>query len=397
MSVLAQHGYGKGDKIERALSAGDASGVILSPRDESPENMATFVRRLRADYQRAVLFFDPQFYVSTITAARSGRLPEYDYFRGELQYRDFIEPSAVSKRVHATLRYQADLDVTHFCAPTVAIDSFGDRWSSVALSMAAEAIRYHARLRDPRPLLVSLVFSDAACRSSESVEEFLDLLTDLECHGFYIILKRDAAASILHQNIEPTVLGSLQYFAHVLSTLNDYETYFGYSDLLALPLHAAGATASACGWQLGLRRFTFARFEPASGGRQPRQRYTSLPLLNCVFVNPELDAIQSAGKLDEVLTGTSFDDRFRTRRPSSTAWPNDLSALHHWASLRQGVDAIARHGQTIDRIRQLERLIDTAERLYSTLHRSVPFETTASHLAEWRNGVRDFAQRADLA
>ena len=48
MSLLAQHGYGKGSKIDLALQQGSVDGLVMSPRDESPANLAAYLERVRA-------------------------------------------------------------------------------------------------------------------------------------------------------------------------------------------------------------------------------------------------------------------------------------------------------------------------------------------------------------
>ena len=50
MSLFAQHGYGKANKIDRALQANDISGVILSPKAESLDKLIAFSADLHEKY-----------------------------------------------------------------------------------------------------------------------------------------------------------------------------------------------------------------------------------------------------------------------------------------------------------------------------------------------------------
>ena len=397
MTLLAQHGWGKSDKIDRGIASGTLSGVILSPRDESPTNLAAYAQALREDNRDLTVFVDPQFYATTVTNPRAGRLPDYPYFTAEMTYRDFVGATPISQIVRSVIDHQIALRVSHICAPVVAFDSFGDRWNSVALSMAAEAITYYATVDDDRPLLVSQVINENAFRSNPEFEEYLNIVTDFDCDGFYILLRRTDSG--YRQNMESNLLSAMLYMTHVLRTLNEFDVYLGYMDFLGIPMHAAGATGTACGWSLGLRRFTFARFEQSSGGRPPRDRYSSLPLLNSIFVNPELDNIERADMLGDVLTGTAHDGALNTRPPSRSPWPPDVAALHHWETLTTGIRQVSAVANPRDRLDQMIAMVTSSSKLYERLSRAgqrLDGPSGPSHLNQWGRAIDDFRDKAGV-
>ncbi|KAA0576060.1 hypothetical protein [Azospirillum sp. Sh1] len=397
MVMLAQHGYGKSDKIERGLSAGHIQGVILSPRDEAPGNLASYVYRLRQEYPQSTVFVDPQFYASTVVNPKLGKLGEYAYFQSELTYRDFVAPAAVSAMVSSVMNHQRSLASTHICAPTIAFDVFGDRWCSVALSMAGAAIHDHQQSGDGRPLLISFVISEQACRNAVQLDDFLDIVTDLECDGFYFIVRREVAD--YNQEMRSEAVSGLMYLSYILGDLNGYQVYHGYSDYISLPLHAAGSTGTACGWQFGLRRFTWGRYEQSTGGRQPRPRYSSLGLLNSIMINPDLEQIARVGLLPQVLTGTNYDRAMASRPLSSVAWPNDISALHHWHALSKGVKHLETMPVGAQRLDELARLLRTAVGVYQRISQTGAILAAASgntHILQWKDGVEDFRRRAKV-
>lgn len=397
MTLLAQHGWGKSDKIERGIAAGALSGVVLSPRDEIPERLVAYVDSLQENDAELTVFLDPQLYAATVLNPRAGRLPEYPYFAAELTYRDFVRASAISRRVRRVIDYQLTLGVSHICTPVIGFDSFGDRWNSVALSMAAESISYYASAGDDRPLLVSLLINENAFRPGPHFEEFLDIITDFECEGFYVLLRRDDNEH--RQTIEPEALSAMLYMTHVLGTLNAFEVFFGYSGFLSMPLHAAGATACACGWSLGLRRFSFGRFEQSTGGRRPRDRYSSLPLLNSLFVIPELDQIEQAGMLGNVLTGTDYDGVLNTRPPSSAQWPSDIAALHHWQTIAAGIMEVTADPTPRDRLDRLSDMISGSIELYDDLEAEgcrLDGPSSKAHLGQWNSAVDEFRDLAGV-
>lgn len=397
MTLLAQHGWGKSDKIDRGVEAGFLDGAILSPRDESPGSLEAYASLLLEHHPELTVFVDPQYYATTIMDPRAGKLSEYDYFRSELTYRSFVSPTRISNIVRQVLDYQSGLRTSHICAPVVAFDSFNDRWNSVAFSMAAEAVSYFGTLEDSRPLLVSFVINENAFRSDPEFEEFLDIVTDFECNGFYLVIRRTERE--YSQGMEQDVLSSILYMTHTLASLNEFELFYGYCDLLGLPLHAAGATGTACGWTQGLRRFTFGRFEQSTGGRPPRDRMSSLPLLNTIFINPELDNIERLDLLEEVLTDSEYDGELNNRPPSSVPWPADVSALHHWQTLADGIASVTTSAEPTARFDILDAMISQSRSLYHRLEQAgqrLDGTSGPGHLASWQGAIEEFRRRANI-
>ncbi len=391
MALFIQHGHGKSDKIEQAFEAGYASGVVYAPRNEIPANLSAYIQRLRTEFPDALQMVDPQFYAATVIGGQFGKLVDYPYFHPELQYRHFVAPDALTRYAREVIDYQRSLDVSHICSPTISVDSFRDKWNSVALNLAAASIDYHASTGDARPLVVSILAHEQALRSHAEVDELLDILTDLECAAFYVVVRHEK--STYNQNINPSSLASLLYMVHVLRVINEYDVYVGYIDLLSPILHATGVSATACGWNYGLRRFSFGRFEPSTGGRRPKARYGSLPLLNAIAITPELDLVARAGFLKEVLTGTDYDSPFQGVVPSSVVWSEETSALHHWNMLHNGITRIVAAEGIPDRLERATRMVESASSLYTRISRSgVPFEAASgpSHLNEWANGIEQF-------
>ena len=95
MSLFAQHGWKKSEKIETGLRAGIIEGVVLSPRYERPATLQLFTKQLRLEFgENMTVIFDPQFYVAALPEARAGALARYSYFHEGLTRGDF-RPSQV--------------------------------------------------------------------------------------------------------------------------------------------------------------------------------------------------------------------------------------------------------------------------------------------------------------
>ena len=390
MSVYAQHGSRKSDKIQRAIEASLIHGVVFSPKDESPANLEALIRGLANDHHDIEYLIDPQFYISTVDSAREGHLPDYNFYRGNLNRRNFISPADIATYVHSTIDFQMNLPVTYLVSPTVIFDDFQDTWSQIALSLAQESIHYHSGFENAPPLLLSLVISEGAFRLTDRLEEFLDLVSLFEAAGFYLIIVR--AASQYQVQIESESLQNILYFLYTLTELNDFEVITGYSDLIGILYHGVGINANACGWFNTLRQFSMSNIQPTDGGRAARPRYTSIPLLNRTLLIPELDSTFRAGFIDRVLTGTNFDAILRTN-PANASWPNDIDTLNHWQGLNTAIREIETQTSISQKLEIVLGRIGRARVIYGELMRhGVQFESASgpNHLDQLQRGIEGF-------
>ena len=388
MTILAQHGWGKSDKIERGIADGSLEGVIMSPRDERPINLASFLSDLSATHPNIERIVDPQLHAGTILGARDGRLPCYGHYRRNLVPASF-SPSAIQDFVRETLSWQNSLDVSSVVSPTVSVDDLGGRWAQIALMLAQETA---VQCNSTKPLLISLVVREDALRLLAPVDDWLDELTRLDVDGFYLVVFRNS--DMYRQHYDPEVLSSLMRVCYSLGELNQYRVFVGYSDMATLLLHAVGVSGTAAGWYANLKQYTMRRFEPVSGGRRARPRYASRPLLNSIYMT-ELDGIYNGGYLPQVLSGTSYDGRFNTNtNPENVPWPDDAAALHHWAMLAD-ISQSPQGNTVADRLDSARSIIGQAQAVYTQAGTLVPFanETGPTHLDQWLDALNRF--RAD--
>lgn len=397
MSVLAQCGYGRGSRIEQGLANGVIGGVIMSPRDESRDRLEYAIAQWRQNYPGAEVLFDPQFYAATLNAPRDGHLSEYDYYNNNNGLgRTQFSGTMVRRYVQECLDYQHRTfreNVTYLISPTILFDGFRDYWSQVALNMAVESSDYHStELVNPRPLLISIVVSESAFQTMEAMEEFLDALTELEVDGFYLIIRRNATS--LQSAMEAASFGRFLYFCYVLADINGYKVIVGYSDWHSFLIEAVGAAYTACGWYQNLRQFSLARFLPSIGGRRPRKRYSSAPLLSCPLIIPELQDIHLVDMLPRVLSGSQYDLILSTYPSAGAAqWSDDISSLAHWFSLGAVSQRISGQPDTPSRIREAERTMQNALTLYRQLESlGVSFDpqTGPDHIPEWQSAIQEF-------
>lgn len=397
MHIYAQHGHGKSDKIEAGLRQGRLSGVILSPRNEQPDRMMAYVDALRREFgDQVTILFDPQFYVTTVTPARDGSLPDYPYYKPGLTRGQFIAQDDINRYVRETLAYQTTMPLDRIIAPSVLFTDFRGPWSQIALSLGREAIAEHATLVDAPPLLLSLVVDESALRTRDALDEFLDIITTWDMAGFYLVVRcNDLNYPALFEEVS---LANLVYLVYVLAEVNGLEVVCGYSDLVGLLLHAVGARATGTGWFHGLRQFSLARFQPATGGQQRRPRYTSTQLLNSILVVPELETAYQVGAIAQVLSNTPYDGVMTSGNPANASWPPHVACLHHWKVLSDAARLVSSQESVAENLAVLDNNIQQAIAAYRALENAgVVFEPSSGsrNLALWMRVIGSF--RADAA
>jgi hypothetical protein len=159
MSILIQHGYGKSDKITRALDANYVNGVILNPSDELPDNLDAFIQDLTTNYKPTYAMLDSMFYLSNISPIADKKLPRYPFYKANLDRASFANPKNIRDYVTGVIDYQCERKLSHIITPTILFGSFDDPFSQISLSLGLSSIDYYADIDDDRPLLMSLVFN----------------------------------------------------------------------------------------------------------------------------------------------------------------------------------------------------------------------------------------------
>jgi hypothetical protein len=396
MKLYAQHGFGKSDKIDRGFEDELLDGVIIGPNNERPDSLRACVERYSELASNPDIMIDPQLYVSLLSNAKEGNLPLYEeYYVSDLTLRDFTA-RRISELVKNTLDFQLRLPVTHLLSPTILLESFTNRSTQVAHFLAQESIEYHNSLDDAPPLLLSYVFHEPALGNHDQVRELLDTISLYAASGFYFVVVRPTGSQY-HQAFSAERMAEWLLMIYSLGVRSRFQVVCGYSDFLSYPAAAAGATASATGWFNTLRQFDVKRFQPSTGGGRPKERYSSAPLLNSIFLQ-ELTNIYDAGLIDRVLTRTPYDRVLRQGSPDPENWPTDISTLHHWATLGKlfkGLD----DKSVRERLLTVDSAIATANDIYQSLRRrDVQFDpiTGPAHLREWMQAIAIFRTFARL-
>jgi len=396
MSILSQHGFQTENITESGLNKGCIEGVILSPYQSGPDDLKEYARNLRSNHKKATLLFDPHFYISTITNANDGHLTDYDYYKSHLDMTCF-SPNLIQDYVRKLVKFQSIIDFDAIVSPSIMIGDFSEYQALVTIQLGQATIEQIKENKIDKPVLISLTFEESALDNWDALKNFLNSITLLDVVGFFINVRLKDTTS--YPVCDPDSLGNLMYFTYVLSNVNKFKTFFGYTDFISVLLHAFGATAAGNGWSTSLRHFPMLKFEGKGpkGGRQS-SRYSSVHLLNSMTVVPDLQSIADAGFLQDVLSGSSYDKALSPNPSAGMAsWSREISCLHHWEILSNLARKVTKDKNVNARISVLKGLIKNGLDIYSKLDQGdIVWKQPSSdnrNLLCWQQAIDKFEKR----
>jgi len=135
MTVYAQAGWQKSDKIIRGMSGGSINGVIWSPKDESPHSMHVDTHGYKTQFANSIMLFDPQFYTTVLVGTKDRCLRHYPYWR-TLARSYFNDSANLRTSVQETLDYQLTLNVDRLLSPSIYINIFGSAYCKISLLLS---------------------------------------------------------------------------------------------------------------------------------------------------------------------------------------------------------------------------------------------------------------------
>jgi len=394
MSLYAQHGYGKSNKIDEGLRTKSLSGIILSPKNEKLENLSNYVDFISGEFPDAEILFDPQLYVAAFQGVKKeGNLKSYKYYPSSEVGKNYLSvPKNIRKIVDDCLQYQSDIGVNKFISPSILMDNFDSRWSQISLSLASEAIDQMDKPSDE--LLLTICVDENAFKNLELVKDYLDAISLFDVKGFYILI--DRINTDTPNDIDPDILINIMYFCHNLALINGYEVIVGYCDLIGLPLYCTGIRGIASGWHNTLRRFSRQDYVPRTGGKQPNKRYLSMPLLARVQINPQIVMLNETERLDSILSNMSYDG-FLLADITGADWSSIINCLHNWEVLSNIMQELDSHLAVDDKIDILIAKLGNAHKLAYNLTKSVFNESMIqySYLKIWAHALKEFRRMVD--
>lgn len=394
MALYAQHGYGKGNKIDLAISSNDISGVILSPKSESPDNVLEYSQELFRKYPMAKIYFDPQFYICGLQGdVSAGKLLQYPYYVNGLTRANLSVPANLHRYTQSVIDFQNSLPVSGVLSPSICFDDFSGRESQTVITLAYEAIGMTDAANN---LFISLSINESAFRNKDSMEDFLNVISLLDVKGFYVIIER---ASNIEKatTIDINVLSNIMKFVYTLSEINGFEVIMGYSDLISIPISAVGKLHFACGWYNNLKMFAESNFRPSSGGRRPRKRYTSGVLLNSILLIPEFATLNRMGLSTRIMSESPFNNIIYPSL-TDTAWTDEVSCIHNWHVINKILKEIEQLTTVGEKLDLVTSKIMVAMNNYRLINERIPLDTKSngSHLSGWIAAISNFRDQVGV-
>lgn len=393
-------GYGKGDKVDRAIHDKSIGGVILSPRDEKKESLEASVINMQSLYKNLDILFDPQLYYTTYAEAVCKNLDSYSYFPGIINL-SYFKFRNINKVIVDCLEYQDQLSLNTLVAPNIIINNFSSRDAQIALNFADESAQVGKEMG--KEVYASLLFNESALNETSNLNTFLNELSVLDVKGFYITVVRNQ--SQYDQNFESSLqIKNLLSMMYSLREINHYDIVMGYTDVLGALFMPFDIKGISTGWHNSSKKFTVKqKILPSSGGRLPRERYTSNFLLNSVYLS-EIDSIAEqfgtkSKEFQTLLSKTPYDNLLQITSTPSANWNRSLSHLQHWAAINNLIKEFNQQPNISKKFDLLEVKISNAEKLYDYFkHKSIQFEmaTSKRHLQNWADGISEFRQEYNV-
>lgn len=358
MSLFAQHGYGKADKLNTLGANGHITGVVLSPADEGWDGLRQTVGDMHA--RGVTTLLDPQTYVYSIPGALARCHDEYALNFGPISWGS-LTAADVQRHVDAAIAANNGLGTDGpIVAPSPRQLSFADPWTPFALQYARATMEASAG----RPVLGSVVIEEAGLGDWAAIEQWLDVATTLDVAGYYLIIGRRGTYPAAW---DTTSLTNLLRLIYRLAVLNEYRIVVGYSDISALATVAIGADAIASGWNYRQRHFLTDRWVPQGGGQRAIPRVTSLGLLAPLLALGEGEAAARSAIGDRVIDDLNLRSRIANYAAS---WTNPEAQVQYIEILAALVRDIGAQGTAALRLDRVAVLVAEARTLASDLIRA---------------------------
>lgn len=391
MALYAQHGYGKANKINKGIESGDISGIILSPKSETPQKLIDFSNEVRNSYINTKILFDPQFFMSYLQGSiNAGKLSQYPYFESGLTRAKLSNPANINRYVESIISFQNELDVSSYISPSIIISDFNNMDCQIAISLAYSTID----VATDKDLFITLYINENAFLNESAMEEFLNTISLLDVTGFYIVISRESS-TYKSTLFKTDVLSNIMKFLYIISEINQFEVIVGYSDIISILFSTISNANFACGWYSNLKQFAESNYRPSTGGRRPRKKYTSSQLLSPLLLLPEIEVLNRNHFTNQILSNASYDNIIYPNMKHDD-WTDEISCLHNWETINNMLIDITQNPTISDRLDFLLEKISNAKNLYSQIVSFFPQldeKSNSNHLESWESAISIFRKK----
>lgn len=365
MRLYLQFGHGMMELSRELLSEWENSGVVLSPRDLSEDQLQRTAQNARDEGAEPLL--DPQCYLRD---ANHHRLTSYAYWQ---TYRSHSTISLLSGQGSRRLLRELGelvrrLEIERHILPGILAEAVDSNW----LALQEQLIEAGEQEFGAAPLIATVALSSDSARHEEQVEAIVERAADWPVAGFYLAIEPPGGYLVE----DPVWLSNILILASGLKLLGR-EVIVGYGNHQMLALAAANADVLAAGTWMNVRTFDRDRLYNQPNVPMQRGIWFYCPQTLTEYQPVFLDMAQRRGMLNDMRPdprlGSSYaDPLFAGPQPSTVQWGEPVAFRHYLACVRgQCADLTASSfAEALDKQR---RLLDSAEMLHQRLTRGGVF------------------------
>lgn len=381
MDLYLQFGYGMMAHSEALLSEWKSGGVILSPRDLSPEQLPRVAESaLRAG---AEPLLDPQCFSR---AADHARLRSHAYWNevASTSTKSMATPDGARRVVTRILDLGRQLGTTRTILPGLLASKIDKPWLNVQQRIVDAAIESEKA----GSVIQTVALSASVLRDESSVDRILEASRSWPDCTAYVVA--EAPTSYLVD--DPIWLGQLLVLCAGLR-LQKKQVIVGYTNHQGLCLAASGVNAIASGTWLNVRAFQPDKFFVSADdeiSRRAKGGWYFCPQALSEFKMPFLDVAKKQDILDRMGPKTDAAKRygmplFGGAQPSVVNWGEKSGFRHYLTCLREEARTLAK-GSFDAVVAELKQRLAAAKKLIADLHASGV-----------RGQDRDFANYVDVS
>lgn len=377
MELYLQFGHGMMDHCRSLVSSWGHGTVILSPRDLNSDQIQRFSRDILASNGKTLL--DPQLYNPR---ANHHRLVEHDYWPEDYTTGMLTGGPALARLLGLVKDLNDAALVDAYIIPGLYCSRVDEDWFAVQEAILGEA--------DPvftgRPKLATICMSAEALRFEDQVEALLSRSESWNVDGYYVVAEHPNNQYLVD---DPVWLANLLILSSGLK-IQGKQVVVGYCNHQSLSLATANVDAIAAGTWLNVRSFSSEKFHEADDDSTSRRvKWYYCPQSLSEYKLPFLDMGHRSGILDilrpdEALASSYADVLFSGAQPTTTDY-SEQQSFRHYLQCMQSQCQQSRRPSFQETVDDQMRILDRAEQLIRTLHRSGV-----------RGQDRDFAERIDV-
>jgi hypothetical protein len=385
MAAYLQQGHNSWNLLEEP-DIGTYSGMVLSPVNDSPDDVAAGLRRLGDLRDDIEVILDPQLYNPAVD---KGLMDQWAYFTSDFATANHADAAWWVERGIAVVDQAAQLGVDAVCSPAMFPKVFSDDYYSLVVDIA-DTTRQHASKQGLETLLTAIVsLRDLA----NPVRAFAiaSILSRSRCDRIYLTFLNEDVLQQKEPLHEPNGLPTAVHLVRLLSSYMRVHVAFAAHDMVMWKY--AGATDISSGKFMNLRRFSPGRWEEAQGRGQQTAYWTEGSLLT-LLRSADVALLRRNGW---------FDGRDLSDNPASSrilelilngsqklwvkeSWLQHLRCISNAEALWHGRPDAA-EAFLIESDRLWGDIIDTRRLLLQDR------QNNGSHVRHWLNAVREGGRR----